>query len=165
MPPLTSSERLAIMGEVILKIQGAGYIYDLQKGASHWAKIPPPRGTKLNCQAAARLAKEMAEERGVTGLKIIATKLKDGFFVPSAPGVKALGSNEPPVRTPQVRGWEFDNHYRVKDPVINKVYDPTFGTSGNFNPEGVKCTSTEVDWPKMISIYGEKYKIIRSNVF
>ncbi|MBN1932483.1 MAG: hypothetical protein JW786_12845 [Desulfobacterales bacterium] len=85
--------------------------------------------------------------------------------MPSTPSIKALGGNRPPVQTAQVSGWEFDNHYRVKDPVINKVYDPTFGTSGNFNPVGIKCTATEVDFPRMISIYGEKYKVIRSNIF
>ena len=119
----------------------------------------------MNCQAAACLAKVMAENRGITELKIVTTNIKDGFFVPSAQGIKALGNNEPPVRTAQVMGWEFDNHYRVKDLVINKVYDPTFGTSGNFNPAGVRCTSTQVEFPKMISIYGEKYKIIRSHIF
>lgn len=153
------------MGEVLQQIQGAGYIYDLGRGASSWVKLPPPRGTRLNCQAAARLAKEMAEQRGVTGLKIVATKIADGFFVPAAAGVKALGGNPPPVNTVHVKGWEFDNHYRVKDTVTGKVFDPTFGTSGNFNPTGVRCTSTNVEGMKMISVYGTKYKIIRNAAF
>jgi hypothetical protein len=165
MSPLTPSDRLAIMGEVILQIQGAGYIYDLGKGATSWTKIPPPRGTRLNCQAAARLAKEMAEERGVDRLQIVATKIKDGFFIPASPGLKALGSSAPPVQTGQVKGWELDNHYRVKDPVIGKVYDPIFGTSGAYNPDGVRCTSTRVEFPKMTSVYGEKYEITRAGTF
>ncbi|MBN1932484.1 MAG: hypothetical protein JW786_12850 [Desulfobacterales bacterium] len=74
MPP-TPSERLLIMGEVIQQIQGAGYIYDLARGSSNWTLMPPPRGTRLNCQAAARLAKEMAEERGVTGIEIVTTNI------------------------------------------------------------------------------------------
>lgn len=165
MPPLTAAERQVIMGEVILQIQSAGYIYDLGQGASNWAQTPPPRGTRLNCQAVARLAKELAEQRGINGLTIVATKIEGGFFVPSATGVKALGGNEPPVQTTHVRGWKFDNHYRVKDAMANKVYDPTFGTSGDFNPVGIKCTSTKVDFPKMVSVYGEKYEITRTHTF
>ncbi|MDX2441666.1 MAG: hypothetical protein QNK40_14085 [Desulfobacterales bacterium] len=164
MPP-TNSERQTIMREIILQIQNQGYIYDLGAGASNWAKLPPPPGTRLNCQAAARLAKAMAEERGVDGLKIVATNIKDGFFIPVDAGRKALGKNNPPVRTAQVWGWEFDNHYRVKDPVTNTVYDPVFGTSGGTNLVGVKCTSTQVVFPSQISVYGKKYKIIRTNVF
>ena len=163
--PLTNSERQTIMREVILQIQNQGYIYDLGKGASNWTQVPPPRGTKLNCQSAARLAKEMAELRGVTGLKIVATNIKDGFFIRVDAGRKALGSSSPPVHTAQVLGWEFDNHYRVKDPMTNTVYDPVFGTSGGTNLVGVKCTSTEVVFPIQISVYGKKYNIIRATVF
>ena len=54
----------------------------------------------------------------MTRLKVVATKIDDGFFVPSPPGVKALGGNAPTVSTVHVKGWEFDNHYRVKDPKI-----------------------------------------------
>ena len=53
----------------------------------------------------------------------------------------------------------------MKDTVTGKVFDPTFGTSGNFNPTGVRCTSTTMEGMKMISVYGAKYKIIRSAAF
>ena len=49
--------------------------------------------------------------------------------------------------------------------MTDRIYDPTFGTSDDSNPIGVRCTSTEVSFPKMISVYGKKYKIIRTNVF
>jgi hypothetical protein len=161
MPP-SVAERKKIMSEVLQQIQAAGYVYDLGAGFSNWANVPPPAGTKLNCQAAARLAQRMGEERGVTGLQIVSTKIKDGFFVPADPGRKAFGSSDPPVQTAHVRGWELDNHYRVKDPQTNTVYDPTFGTSGGTNLVGVKCTSTQVKFPKQISVYGGKYKITRT---
>lgn len=159
------TERISIMGEVIAEITSAGYIYDLGAGASQWAQVPPPRGTKLNCQAAARLAKQMGEARGLDKLVVVATSIKDGFLVVVAAGIKAFGGCMPPINKPPIFGWEFDNHYRVHDPVVGKTYDPVFGTSGAFNPTGILCTSTAVEFPKMISVYGKKYKVSRSTTF
>jgi hypothetical protein len=167
------------MGDIIGQIQAAGYVYNLSKGGSDWAsgsdwaEIPPrgtwakmpPRGTEMNCRAAALLAMKMAADRdlNLTGLKLVATRVENGFFIPSALGVKALGRNDPPVRKGRIMGWEFSHHYRVMDILTGKVYDPTFGTSGNFNPVGVKCTSTETVHTEkglsMTSVYGNKYKI------
>jgi len=165
---MTEAERLQIMGRVILQIQGAGYKYNLGKGFSGWPQVPPPRGTEMNCRAAADLAIKMAKEQGVEGLKLVVTNIDGGFFVPASAGMKALGDNNPPISIGQVRGWEFDKHFRVWDERINKVYDPTFGTSGIYNPVGIKCTKTipsEFN-PKTKtitagSIYG-KYKIVRN---
>ena len=159
------SERITIMGDVLAQITSAGYLYDLGAGASQWAQVPPPRGTKLNCQAAARLAKQMGEARGLDKLVVVATSIKDGFLVVVAAGIKAFGGCMPPINKPPIFAWEFDNHYRVHDPVVGKTYDPVFGTSGAFNPTGILCTSTAVEFPKMISVYGKKYKVTRGTTF
>jgi hypothetical protein len=163
-PPLNPMQRQNVMRGVLQDIQNAGYVYDLGAGAANWPKVPPPRGTHLNCQAAARLAKRMGEERGVNNLRLVATNIQGGFFIPADVGRKALGGNNPPVQTPQVRGWEFDNHYRVKDSSTGTVYDPVFGTNGGTNLVGVKCTSEQVNFPNQISVYGGKYKITRTGV-
>jgi hypothetical protein len=161
-------ERMAIMGNVLAEITTAGYIYDLTKGFYQWPDLPPPKGTRINCRAAANLAKRLAEEkRGLEGtsLKVIGFTPKDGFIVLATPGIKALGSTQPEINTPTLKCWEFDNHYRVQDPIGgNKVYDPIFGTSGNFNPEGILASSPTQSPPgesKMTTIYGEKYQITR----
>jgi len=169
------NERIRIMGEILFKIEAGGYTYDLKQSSSDWDQIPPPAGTKMNCKAAANLAIRMAKAEGIEkGLILVKAEPKNGFFVPVAPGVKALGNNEPPVNDNNVRGWEFSNHYRVKDTNAAKIYDPTFCTSGNFNPIGLKAlneTKTEKSTKggklsiKMISLYGEKYEITRSNDF
>lgn len=166
MPILDVAERTLIMGEVLGEISTAGYIYDLGAGNHSWAVVPPPRGTRLNCQAAARLAIRMAEDRGVESLQVVSTKLKDGFLVQASRGMKAFGNSDPMIQLHNFSGWEFDNHYRVKDPVGGKVYDPTFGTSGNFNPKGIHCTTeTYFKGTTMVSVYGEKYEVTRTHVF
>ena len=64
----------------------------------------------------------------------------------------------------ELRGWEFDNHWRVKDQTTNLIYDPTFGTCGN-NPSGIKGTSMTTDRSfNMTTVYGEKYRIVRRGI-
>jgi len=151
--------------EVIVQIQKLNYDYNLAKGSSNWDTIPPPARIEMNCKAAANLAVKMAEKKGVNQLKLVVAQPKDGFFIPSiGKPLMAFGNNEPPVKTGIVSGWVFEYHYRVKDVVTRKVYDPTFGTSDNDNPIGLKCTSTKTEIgvkSKMVSIYGDKYAIIR----
>lgn len=161
-------ERHKTIMEVIVQIQKLNYVYNLAKGFSNWDTIPPPERIEMNCEAAANLAVKMAEKKSVNQLKLVVAQPKDGFFIPSiGKPLLALGNNEPPVKTDNVSGWEFEKHYRVKDVVTGKVYDPTFGTSDNDNPIGLKCTSTKTDIgkkgkkSKMVSIYGDKYAIIR----
>jgi hypothetical protein len=159
------------MGTVLGVISSQGYIYDLSKGYSQWVKLPPPRGTRINCRAAAILAKRLAEEQyDVDGdfLKIICAKPKGGFIVLSNSGIKALGTTNPEIKTKNIGCWEFDNHYRVKDTAgFNKIYDPIFGSSGNLNPQGIKASSdTKLEKVEgtmcQITEYGEKYRVIRS---
>lgn len=166
-----ASTRLKIMGDVLGVISTQGYRYNLSKGFSGWANLPPPAGTEINCQAAANLAKRLAEEQyGLEGdsLQVVSVKPKGGFIVVASPGQKALGTTGPTVDTPQLKCWEFDNHFRVKDPKgFNKVYDPIFGSSGASNPTGIGASKTYTglqkidgkDW--MVTEYGEKYKVMR----
>jgi len=156
--PQTAMERVALMGNVLGIISTQGYIYDLSKGFSTWPVVPPPRGTRINCMAAAKLAKRMAEEKhGVEGsfLKLVVAKPKGGFIVPASPGMKALGTTVPGIVSPGFSCWEFDNHYRVKDPQgLNKIYDPIFGTSGNFNPTGISVSKDS--WNETIKVLYSK---------
>lgn len=167
--PKSPNERIALMGHVLAAILKRQYRYNLSKGFFKWTQLPPPLGTQINCKAAAYLAKRLAEEKwGLEGacLKVVGFAAKDGFIVPAATGMKALGTTAPEIRTPVLACWEFSNHYRVQDPKgYNKIYDPVFGTSGNFNPTGILASSpSEVDVKAGVQIteYGEKYRVIRS---
>ena len=156
-------------------IHEKGYIYDLNKSSTSWLELPPPPGTKLNCKSAAILMKRIAEQQGIENIKIVQTKIEKGFFVPSEPGIKALGTTDPMVITTAVCGWEFDNHFRVKDCKTNIIYDPIFWTSGTTNPDGIRCTSSAVEdsyilfffsqGKAFVSVYGDKYEITRSTKF
>lgn len=160
-------ERCIIMGEVLEEIAGAGYVYSLPKGSSAWQSFPPPKGTELNCEAAAYLLKWLAEKRGIRGgLRIVVLKPRFGFIVEAEPGMLALGTTAPEIVTPLLSCWEFDNHYRVRDSEAgDKAYDAIFGSSGVLNPKGVAATPPEqnpvVPIGTMISDYGEKYRITR----
>jgi hypothetical protein len=157
-------ERCIIMGEVLAEIATAGYVYTLSKGSTSWLKFPPPQGTQMNCEAAAYLLKWLAEKRGIRGgLRIVKFSTPLGFMVEAAPGLSALGTTPPEVITPELRCWEFDNHYRVRDTEQgDKAYDAIFGTSGAFNPEGVLCTKQTLVPGGMVGEYGEKYRITRT---
>jgi hypothetical protein len=170
--PQSAIERNAIMGEVLAQITSMAYRYNLTKGFSGWTTLPPPRGTEINCRAAATLAKRLAEEKhGMEGtfLKVIGYTPGQGlgFIVVATPGMKALGTTDPEISTVELKCWEFDNHYRVVDPNgFNKIYDPIFGTSGNFNPTGILASEKEKSETIatslcQISVYGEKYRITR----
>ncbi len=158
-------ERCIIMGEALAEIAAAGYVYKLSKRSTTWLKFPPPKGTEMNCEAAAYLLKWLAEKRGVRGgLRIVKIRIKLGFAVAVAPGTFALGTTPPEVITPELCCWEFDNHYRVRDTEQgDKAYDAIFGTSGVFNPEGIICTKQTLVAGGMIGEYGEKYRITRTN--
>ena len=116
---------------------------------SVWRSKPgelPPPGALMNCQAAAVLAKHVAAHRlhkgpekardkeAVTAeLQIVTVGPANDFFVPSKR--LAFRTREPAV-TGEVTGWEFDNHYRLRDTTTDEVYDPVFGTGPDDNPVG-----------------------------
>ena len=160
-------ERCIIMGEALEEIAAAGYVYNLTKGSSNWQSFPPPKGTELNCEAAAYLLKWLAERRGIRrGLRVVVLKPRFGFIVEAGPGMLALGTTPPEIVTPLLSCWEFDNHYRVRDSEAgDKAYDAIFGSSGVLNPKGVRATPPEPDpvvpIGTMITDYGEKYRITR----
>jgi hypothetical protein len=110
----------------------------------------------------------MAEKRGVrSGLRVVSVRPEGGFIVSAAPGLLALGTTEPTVVTELFRGWEFDNHYRVRDTEQgDKGYDAIFGSCGALNPDGIVGTVQEPapQLPRgtMSSDYGKKYRIQRS---
>jgi len=107
----------------------------------------------LNCQAVTHLLRKMAEKRGLQGLKVVSTRIRDGFFLLAPAGKHAFGTTPPAVNTATLKGWEFEHHCRVKDTVTGKVYDPTFNTSGAQNPTGIKCTASQSQGLVMTSIY------------
>lgn len=161
MPP----DRFNLIRECMSEIHSRRYRYDLAKGGTNWNQIPPPAGTGLNCRAVAHLLTKMAEKRGVQGLTVVSTHIKDGFFLLAPVGKHAFGTTPPPVNSATLKGWEFEHHYRVKDTVTGKVYDPTFSTSGEQNPTGIKCTASQSQGLVMTSIYGGRYKVTRSHVY
>ena len=179
--PQTIDERYFIMGEVLAEIISQNYTYTLNRADKNFAQLPPPQGTEINCEAAAWLAKRLAEERGVTApkldqngkpvpnqteqLKIEGSDLKlakfsnkdGGFLVLANNGEKALGTTPPTIASNGISGWEFETHYRLFDVVGKKVYDPIFGTSGLQNPIGILASSTNKAGD--VTTYGEKYKV------
>ena len=162
-------ERSIILAEVMAAIFTKGYRYVLSKGAiSSWTSFPPPTGSELNCEACAYLFKWMAEKRGIReGLRVVFVKPVNGFIVRAAPGLLALGTTEPTITTDLFRGWEFDNHYRVRDTQQgDKSYDAVFGCCGVLNPDGILGTvampAPHVPVGTMVSDYGKKYRIQRS---
>jgi len=162
-------ERSIILAEVMAEIFTKNYRYVLSKGAiSSWTSFPPPKGAELNCEACAYLFKWMAEKRGIRdGLRVVYLRPENGFIVAAAPGLLALGTSEPTIVTDLFRGWEFDNHYRVRDTEQgDKSYDAVFGSCGVLNPGGIAGTvpvpAPQVPSGSMISDYGKKYRIERS---
>ena len=142
MTPIERFEKIVALMEVMA---GKYYKYDLRKGYSGWDQIPPANGTPMNCQAAARLLKRLAEETAnfpKNQLEITFAKPKGGFIVLAGNGLKALGTTFAPITGEQgLACWEFDNHFRMFDARgFEKVYDPIFGTTGKFNPVGIVAT-------------------------
>jgi len=165
---MTREERKNKLNKILELLQTSGYIYVKSKGGVHGKEqMPPPPGTKMNCESAARIFMQLAIDMGM-GLKTLqALFFKGGengygFFVP-ATGKLALGC-KPEINTQVAKGWEFDNHWRVKDTTTGLIYDPTFGTCGQ-NPSGILGTSMKTDRNfNMTTIYGEKYCIERQGI-
>jgi hypothetical protein len=163
---MTPGERKTKLNEILKLLQSSGYVYEKSKGGVHGkTQMPPPPGTKMNCESAARIFMQLAKDMGIDNLQPLFFKGGDkgyGYFVPAS-GKLALGCR-PEIETPAVKGWEFDNHWRVKDPTTGQIYDPTFGTSGQ-NPAGILGTAMETDKNfNMTTVYGEKYRVKRQGV-
>ena len=153
-------------------LQTSQYRYDLSKTAVNGTgQMPPPPGTGMSCGSAARIFMQLAKDMGIDGLQSLyytAPPRSGGYFVLDRGTDTALG--EPPqISGAAFKGWEFENHYRVKDPQTGIIYDPTFGTSSadlNGNLPGYKATS-EITDPKtfaMTSIYAGRYQVKRTGV-
>lgn len=167
---MTVDERKRKLKSINELLQTSGYVYDLAKSAVDFRQMPPPSGTRINCEAAARLFCQLALDMGVElkylqGLHYSSKQGSGGYFVPDNNGTyRALG-NPAIISGTEFSGWEFSHHWRVQDPVTKIIYDPTFGTSSETggNPIGIKCTeeSTEVGKRSttMKSVYGDKYSI------
>jgi hypothetical protein len=159
-------ERKRKLSQILELIQDSGYIYDKSKGGVNGKmQMPPPAGTRMNCESAARIFMQLAMDMGIDGLQALYFKGGDqgnGYFV-TAGNFQALGC-QPEINSLVIKGWEFDNHWRVKDTTTGLVYDPTFGTSGQ-NPTGILGTSMETDRNfNMTTTYGEKYRIRRQGI-
>jgi len=170
--PMTIPERKQKLGNILELLQTSQYRYDLSKTAVNGkTQMPPPPGTGMSCGSAARIFMQLAKDMGIDGLQSLfydAPQGTGGYFVLDRGSDHALG-NGPQIVGVAFKGWEFENHYRVKDPQTSIVYDPTFGTSSadpGGNPTGYKATS-EITDPKtftMTSIYATRYQVKRKGV-
>ncbi|HWN93724.1 MAG TPA: hypothetical protein VNT99_01715 [Methylomirabilota bacterium] len=166
---MTIPERKKKLEDNLELLQTSQYRYDLSKTAVNGkVQMPPPPGTGMSCGSAARIFMQLAADMGIDGLQSLyytAPHGSGGYFVLDRGSDKALG-DPPQISGAAFKGWEFENHYRVKDPQTNIIYDPTFGTSSadpTGNPAGYKATS-EITDPKtftMTSIYGGRYQVKR----
>lgn len=164
---MTTEERKKKLNQILELLQDSRYIYDKTKGGVHGkAQMPPPPGTHMNCESAARIFMQLAKDMGIDNLLALYFKGGEhgyGYFVPAS-GKLALGC-QPEINSPVAKGWEFDNHWRVKDTTTGQIYDPTFGTCGQQNPVGILGTSMETDRNfNMTTIYGEKYRVKRQGI-
>ena len=161
---MTAQERKQKLQQILELLQDSRYVYDKSKGGVHGiTQMPPPPGTRMNCESAARIFMQLAKDMGIDNLQALYFKGGDfGYFVPAS-GRLALGC-QPEINTLAAKGWEFDNHWRVRDVTAGLIYDPTFGTCGN-NPSGILGTSMVTDASfNMTTVYGEKYRIKRQGI-
>lgn len=161
---MTTEERNKKLSAILELLQSSGYTYDKVMGGVHGqTQMPTPMGTKMNCESAARVFMQLAKDMGVPIAELQALYYKGsdkGYFVP-ANNHRALG-DLPEVNTHLIKGWEFDNHWRVKDMVTGTIYDPTFGTKSPGNLSGIIGTKMEHDKSfNMTTVYGEKIEIKR----
>jgi hypothetical protein len=169
---LTPAERKDKLNRLLELLQTSRYSYAKERGRVGIETLPPAQGTAMNCESAARIFMQIAADMGVDRLQALyyeataknAKGDKMGYFVLQERMAKALG-NGPEINKPPVVGWEFDNHWRVKDPDTGIIYDPTFGTSSPLNLKGILGTSmtTGKNW-EMTTVYGKKYTITRQGV-
>ncbi len=169
---LTPEERKDKLKRLLDLLQTSRYQYEKVKGRVGVEQLPPAPGTAMNCESAARIFMQIASDMGVDGLQALYYEAtakngkgdKMGYLVLQERGEKALG-NGPEINSRPVVGWEFDNHWRVKDPVTNIIYDPTFGTMSPNNPKGVLGTEmkTDTNWT-MTTVYGNKYTVVRRGI-
>ena len=168
--PMTLEERKRALNETLTIIRTAGYHYEMAKGGAHaLPQFPPPAGSRLNCRSAAWVFLKHAHQAGVDGLQpLFFMHAKGGYLVLAVGMYQALG-DPPQIQSPAFSGWEFENHYRVRDPQSAIVYDPTFCTASNTgrgNPVGVLATSEKSD-PRtfsMTTVYGNRYEVKRQGV-
>ena len=163
---MTPVERKKKLNQILVLLQDSRYIYDKTKGGVYGkTQMPPPPGTRMNCESAARIFIQLAKDMGIDNLQALYFKGGEhgyGYFVPANDKL-ALGC-QPEINSLVAKGWEFDNHWRVKDTATVQIYDPTFGTSGQ-NPIGILGTSMKTDRNfKMTTIYGEKYQVKRQGI-
>jgi len=164
------ADRKKILANILTTIRAAGYHYDLSKGGARANPLfPPPAGSKLNCRSLAWVFMKYANKAGVDGLQPIFFKWAEGGFLVMEAGTYKALREQPQYRGQAFSGWQFDNHYRVKDPQSGVVYDPTFCTASNVgrgNPPGVQATSETTD-PKtfsMTTVYGGRYEVATKGV-
>ena len=160
---MTAAERKQKLEKILDLLQDSGYTYYKPSGGVATTQMPPPPGTRMNCESAARVFMQLASDMGVDGLDAYYYQGgTNGYFVP-AKGKLALGC-QPEINTIAAKGWEFDNHWRVKDRTTGVMYDPTFGTSG-VNPEGINATDMTTGKNfEMTTVYGKKIQIKRTGV-
>jgi hypothetical protein len=161
---MSDDERQENLKKALQVLRESHYVYDLRKSSVNAMEhAPPPYGTRMNCQSAARVFMQMAIDMGMEFDSLQPLLYKNegfGYFVPAKAGLLALGCR-PEIDTTAVKGWEFEKHWRVRDTKTGVIYDPTFGTSGNDNPAGILGTSETVNGLNMTTVYGEKYRIAR----
>ena len=159
------------LADILRTIQSAGYHYDLAKGGAHVNPLfPPPAGTKLNCRSAAWLFLRHAKQAGIgDGLQALYYSAPKGGYLIMDLGMYRALSDPPQIQGGAFGGWEFENHYRVKDTKTGIVYDPTFCTASNLgrgNPVGVLATAEQTDAKtfRMTTVYGTRYEVARQGV-
>lgn len=165
-------ERKDKLNRLLELLQSSRYLYSKEKGGVGIMQLPPPPGTLMNCESAARIFMQIASDMGVDRLQALyygaaarnSRGDKMGYLVLQEHNAKALG-NGPEINDAGVAGWEFENHWRVKDPVTGIIYDPTFGTSSPNNLKGIVGTdmTTGMNF-SMTTVYGKKYTVTREGV-
>ena len=179
MPPLIGQARQNYLINVMTTIHHRGYIYD--PGLRGYAPVHgnppqnvnvPPAGTRMNCEGAALLMRDMALHLSPAGsfspvhLRIVHVHAPNQMLFPwRANMTQALGGAAPPYVLNI--GWIFDNHYRLRDANDgNRLYDPTFRTSSPNNYDAIAGSVPTMFGPQMIrtDLFGLRYLVVTNGI-
>lgn len=165
---------------VMTVIHSRGYIYDSgvqgyagftgNNPPQNWA--PPAMGTRMSCQGAAKLMRDMALHLSPQGsflahdLKVVSASAPNMMLFPWRGNMKRALGTPHPTYVPGI-GWMFQNHFRLRDLGDNgRLYDPTFCTSTHNNYTAIAGSNLPSTGSGTISavLFGTRYLVITNGM-
>ncbi|HBN8234096.1 MULTISPECIES: hypothetical protein [Pseudomonas aeruginosa group] len=169
MPQLIGQARRDFLLQIMLTIHSRGYQYAPQiKGYALGSPVPAA-GSRMNCEGAALLMKELAMSHAPAGafasdqLRVVRYRTSNRMLFPWQPQMKfALGAPHP-NHVLNV-GWVFENHFRLRDCGDgNRLYDPTFCTTTGNNYDAIEGSTQPLvtqNGQVIAEVFGEKHLVV-----